>query len=130
MSRRTGQVIHSGGTATRWRNAAEDYPGAKRIWVAHPLLKIGCLCPKCLKGKLYPLKEPARLVRIMAQPIFSVVIYELERLRCALCGAVFTAPAPPEALSGATRAPFSRSWDRHSRARGPTRRTWLIGHVF
>ena len=79
------------------RNAAEDYPGAKRIWIAHPLLKIGCLCPKCLKGKLYRLKEPARLVRIMAQPIFSAVIFELERLRCALCGAVFTAPAPPEA---------------------------------
>jgi hypothetical protein len=31
------------------------------------------------------------------QPIFQATAFELERLRCALCGALFTAPAPPEA---------------------------------
>ena len=82
------------------RNAAQDYPGAQRRAVPHPRLHLGELCPKCLKGKLYLLKTPARIVRIAAQPIFNATVFELERLRCALCGALFTAPAPPEAGPG------------------------------
>lgn len=79
------------------RNGAQDYPGALKVKVAHLTLKIGQLCPKCLRAKLYLLKTPARLVRIVAQPLFQATVYELERLRCALCGALFTAPAPPQA---------------------------------
>jgi len=82
------------------RTAAQDYPGARRQAVPHPKLHLGQLCPKCLKGKLYLLKTPARIVRIAAQPIFHATVFELERLRCALCGALFTAPAPPEAGPG------------------------------
>jgi len=82
------------------RKAAQDYPGAKRVPVSHPKFHLGDLCPKCLKGKLYLLKIPARIVRIAAQPIFNATVFELERLRCALCGALFTAPAPPEAGPG------------------------------
>lgn len=82
------------------RKAAQDYPGAKRLPVPHPKLHLGDLCPKCLKGKLYLLKTPARLVRIAAQPIFNATVFELERLRCAVCGTLFTAPAPPEAGPG------------------------------
>jgi transposase len=79
------------------RKAAQDYPGAKRVPVPHPQWRVGDLCPKCLKAKLYLLKSPARIVRLAAQPIFSATVFELERLRCALCGALFTAPAPAEA---------------------------------
>jgi len=79
------------------RKAAQDYPGAQSVKVPHPLHRIGELCPKCLKGKLYRLQVPARLVRIVAQPIFQATRFELERLRCALCGALVTAPPPPEA---------------------------------
>jgi transposase len=82
------------------RKAAQDYPGAKRRPVPHPKLHLGDLCPKCLQGKLYLLKTPARIVRIAAQPIFNATVFELERLRCALCGTLFTAPAPPEAGPG------------------------------
>jgi transposase len=82
------------------RKGAKDYPGAKRISVPHPKFKAGELCPKCLKGKLYLLKIPARIISIVARPIFGATIYELEKLRCALCGAVLTAPAPPEAMHG------------------------------
>jgi hypothetical protein len=79
------------------RKAAQDYPGAQSVKVPHPLHRIGELCPKCLKGKLYRLRVPARLVRIVAQPIFQATHFQLERLRCALCGALLTAPPPPEA---------------------------------
>lgn len=82
------------------RKAAADYPGAQRVPVPHPTLCAGALCSKCLKGKLYLLSAPARLVRLVAQPIFQATLYELQRLRCALCGALFTAPAPPEANQG------------------------------
>lgn len=79
------------------RKGAKDYPGAKRIPVPHPAHKPGDLCPECLKGKLYLLKVPARIIRLMAQPIVTATIFELEKLRCALCGVLFTAPLPAEA---------------------------------
>lgn len=82
------------------RKPAKAYPGVKSIPIAHEHgLCAGALCPKCLKGKLRPLL-PARLIRIVAQPMVSALLYELERLRCALCGAVFTARAPAKAAQG------------------------------
>ena len=82
------------------RKGAKDYPGAQRVPVPHPKHRAGELCSKCLKGKLYRLSAPARLIRLVAQPIFQATLWELERLRCALCGALFTAPAPAEAHQG------------------------------
>lgn len=79
------------------RKGAKDYSGAKRVKVPHSQFHIGDLCPKCLKGKLYLFKIPAQIIRITAQPLFQATLFELERLRCALCGTLFTAPPPPEA---------------------------------
>lgn len=79
------------------RRGAKDYCGARRVTVPHPKLHRGDLCPKCLQAKLYLFNKPARIIRVIAQPIFQATIFELERLRCALCGALFTAPPPPEA---------------------------------
>lgn len=80
------------------RNGADRYVGAQRVVVPHPSLRAGDGCPECRndKGKLGP-RQPARIVRITAQPIFSAAIFELQQLRCNLCGRVYTAPAPPEA---------------------------------
>ena len=82
------------------RRAAGDYPGAQLIKVPHPHHHAGDLCPQCLRGLLYLFKTPARIVHIVAQPFLSATVFELERLRCALCGALFTAPPPPQAGSG------------------------------
>jgi transposase len=82
------------------RRKVSDYPGAKRVAVPHATLQAGQLCPQCRKGKLYLLKIPARLISILARPIFDATIHELERLRCALCGVLFTAQAPPSAAQG------------------------------
>ena len=76
------------------RNGSKDYPGAKRVPIPHPTLKVGQLCPQCLRAKLYLLKTPARLMRIVAQPLFQATLYELERLRCAP-GAVRSSRRPP-----------------------------------
>lgn len=82
------------------RNGAKDFPGAERKRVDHPTLKPAAPCPACEKGKLHELKTPSRIVRITAQPMFPATIWEMGRLRCNLCGQVFTAPPPPQALLG------------------------------
>jgi transposase len=79
------------------RTAAVSYTGAQRVKVPHPHLHPGDRCPDCKRGKLYLLKKPAQLVRITAQSLFAATCFELEKLRCALCGKLFTAPPPPEA---------------------------------
>ena len=78
------------------RNGANRFTGAQKINVAHPTLHVGDPCPKCDQGKL-SLKQPVRILRFIGQPLFAATLYLLERLRCNLCGAVFTAPSPPEA---------------------------------
>ena len=76
------------------RNGAAAYTGATKIPVPHPSLHGGDACPECQKGKVYLLSAPAVLVRIVGMAPLSATVYEQERLRCNLCGEVFTAPAP------------------------------------
>lgn len=79
------------------RIGASEYPDARRVVVEHPTLHVGDACPKCPSGKLYRLRNPARLVRIVGQPPLAATVWECERLRCSSCLEVFTAPAPPDA---------------------------------
>jgi hypothetical protein len=79
------------------RNGAESYFGAKHVRVAHPTLRHKDRCPECGRGKLYEQTKPATLVRIRGMAPFQGTVYEQERLRCNLCGEVFTAP-PPEGV--------------------------------
>src|SRR5262249_57401721 len=58
----------------------------------------GGACPACGQGTVYE-KAPGVLVRITGQPPLAATIYQLQKLRCHLCGQVFTAPAPAEAGS-------------------------------
>ena len=74
---------------------ASGYTEAKLIEVAHQTLKKADHCPECLKGKLFQLK-PGSVIRIKGQPWLQVEIYKPERLRCSLCGKVFTATLPLE----------------------------------
>jgi transposase len=78
------------------RNGAEAYRGAARIDVPHPSLAAGDACPACGQGTVYE-KTPGVLVRIIGQPPLGATIYQLQKLRCHLCGQVFTAAAPEEA---------------------------------
>ncbi len=76
------------------RNGAEAYRGAERIQVSHGSLKPGDHCPECLKGKVYEQKEPGLRIRVVGQAPIAATVYELERLRCNLCGEIFEADAP------------------------------------
>jgi transposase len=77
------------------RHGAEAYQGAHRTQIAHASLKPGDRCPHCLKGKVYEQKQPGLRIRVVGQAPVAATVYELERLRCNLCGDVFEAEAPP-----------------------------------
>ncbi len=78
------------------RNGAEAYRGAERVWVAHPTLKPGDPCPVCPKGKVYRINKPSVVVRVVGKPPVQATVFELEKLRCNLCGKVFTADLPED----------------------------------
>ena len=77
------------------RNGASAYGGARKIRVVHESIKWGDRCALCNKGKVYGLAHPAMLVRIVGQVPLQAAVYELQKLRCNLCGEVFTAAPPP-----------------------------------
>jgi len=76
------------------RHGAQAYAGARRVEVPHATVHPGQRCPGCEKGKVYPQREPAYLVRVVGQAPLGATVYALEKLRCNLCGEVFTAEPP------------------------------------
>jgi transposase len=76
------------------RNGADDYAGAERIAVPHESLGSGDTCPDCRRGRVYEMSSPGVLVRIIGQAPLQARVYELQKLRCNLCGKVFTAEPP------------------------------------
>lgn len=76
------------------RNGASAYRHAHRVQVRHARLASGDTCPDCERGRVYPQRDPGVLVRIKGQAPIEANVYELEKLRCNLCGNVFTADAP------------------------------------
>ncbi len=76
------------------KNGVAAYSGAERIKVTHASLKPKDPCPDCHKGKVYELSDPAVIVRVTGNAPCSATVYELQKLRCNLCGIIFTASAP------------------------------------
>jgi transposase len=72
------------------RNGAASYTGGKKVPVSHTSLKSGDVCPGCHKGKVYP-TTPGVTVRITGDAPLTATQFECEKLRCNLCGEVFTA---------------------------------------
>jgi transposase len=77
------------------RRAAADYPGAETVICTHEAYQPGDRCPLCERGRLYRLAPLVRL-RFTGQPLALVRRFELERLRCGTCGALWVASMPPE----------------------------------
>lgn len=79
------------------RNGADAYRGAEQIDVPHESLQSGDPCPECEHGKVYEVACPGVLVRVVGQAPLHAKVYHLQRLRCHLCGKVFTAQPPEDA---------------------------------
>lgn len=75
------------------RNPQGSYPGAERVFCAHTL-RPGDPCPKCQKGRLHNAVENGVFVKFDGNAPITATVYETEKLRCALCGALFEAPLP------------------------------------
>lgn len=78
------------------RNGASDYTGAKKVKISHESLKHGSRCPECQKGKVYRDNKPATAVRVTGKAPLQATVYQMERLRCNLCGEIFTAKTPED----------------------------------
>lgn len=76
------------------RNGVCAYSEAQKIEIPHESLKPKDKCPACNKGKVYDMKEPGIIVRITGQAPLAAKVYELQKLRCNLCGEIFTARSP------------------------------------
>ena len=76
------------------RNGADAYHGAEKIEVPHESLRPGDACPDCTQGTVYEVSRPGVLVRITGQTPVQAKVYRLQKLRCNLCGKVFTAQSP------------------------------------
>jgi hypothetical protein len=74
------------------RNGASSYTGARKETLSHPFLKKGDLCPECQRGKIYP-TDAGVAVRVTGSAPIAATAFELEKLRCNLCGKVFS-PKP------------------------------------
>jgi hypothetical protein len=85
-----------GGTKGHGRRPANDYRGASRICIEHESLKSGERCPACGRGKVYAYR-PRVVVRVSGTAPLTATLYEMQRLRCNLCGEIFTARPPPDA---------------------------------
>jgi hypothetical protein len=77
------------------RHAASAYRGAEKIIVSHDSLERGDRCPDCGRGKLHRMATPKVLVRVTGMAPLRAQVYELERLRCGLCGTIYAAQPPP-----------------------------------
>lgn len=78
------------------RNAAADYTAAEQIKVDHASLKPKDNCPGCLKGILYEMKVPKVVVRITGKAPIGAKVYQMQKLRCNLCGEIFIADTPAD----------------------------------
>jgi transposase len=78
------------------RNGTAAYTGAETVHVPHKHLKPGDPCPECQKGTVYG-TTPGRIIRIRGQAPLGATVFELQKLRCNLCGAIFTA-LPPDGM--------------------------------
>ena len=76
------------------RNGTDAYGGAQTVRCQHDSVKPGDYCPKCAKGTVYEMAKPGTLIRVMGQAPLGATVYELQKLRCNLCGEIFTAQAP------------------------------------
>ena len=76
------------------RHGAAAYIGAQKIPIAHPSLHGGDACPGCARGKVYPMKDPGVRVRFSGVAPLQAKVFKCARLRCGLCGEVYTADTP------------------------------------
>lgn len=81
------------------RHRVDDFTGAERKQIKHPDLKNGDSCPECLTGRVYE-QDPGLTLFFTGNAPIAATIFECEKLRCNLCGKIFTAEIADGTISG------------------------------
>lgn len=76
------------------KRSVKKFTGAEKVVVPHETLTHKAPCPFCPNGIVYRQKTPGVVIRFTGQVPIQAVVYETEKLRCNLCGEIFTAQAP------------------------------------
>ena len=96
----SGNTPHSGESKPKQKghgkNGASAYKNAEKKFIPNSKVKSGDTCPECKKGKVYESQDTGVLVSLKGNPPVCATVYELEKLRCNLCGEIFTADKPKE----------------------------------
>ncbi len=96
-----------GKTPGHGRNGASAYIGAEKKFIPLLTLTHGDPCTLC-DGKVYKQQKNGVFVRIKGVAPLDATVYELEKLRCNLCGEIFTAEMPDK--------PENKKYDVSSKA--------------
>ena len=94
------------------RRKVSEFTGAKKEQIKHPDLKDGDNCPKCLKGRVYE-QDPGLTLFFTGSAPLAGTIFECEKLRCNLCGEIFTAEIADGNITG------QRDYDASAKAAIP-----------
>lgn len=86
-----GALTSSGERDKHGRRGWDDFTEFPVLYHAHTALTVGCECPQCQRGRLYPF-EPARFASITGNAPLQGWRHEAEQLQCNLCKIVFRAP--------------------------------------
>jgi hypothetical protein len=79
------------------RIPARAFTGCAQTIVTHQSLHPGDSCPHCTQGTMYRQHRWSPEVRLKGQVPVTGTVYQLERLRCQLCGKIETARLPEQA---------------------------------
>lgn len=94
------------------RNGVDAYTGCPIIHIDHPEHNAGDACPDCqaveLNGKLSQI-TPGVLIRLQGNPLITGHRYEIEKLRCNLCGQQYSAPIPEAVKTSEKYAPSCKT---------------------
>lgn len=74
------------------------YPDVVPIEILHTELKSGDKCPKCNRGRVYPVKMGV-FIKWVGQSCLKAILYLQQKLRCNSCGWVFGAEMPADVVS-------------------------------
>lgn len=78
------------------RLGVDAFSGAEQQIISHSDLKSKDCCPDCLQGRVYEQTDPGVFIGFSGKPAITAEVCRLQKLRCNLCGQVFTAGLPEE----------------------------------
>lgn len=84
-------------TGKHGKRGCGGFPDAPKRYFAHPEHNDpGCLCPGCMKGRIFP--DTGNWMRFYGEPFLKIVKVVYEIWRCNLCQAAYPAPIAKDLL--------------------------------